>query len=70
MVWLKCSGAYNLMTTNPGYYELLKRNTIDYPSGASFQIEKDLTRTFPHEKDPQKLEEMTSRVRNVLQAYV
>lgn len=30
--WLKCSGAYNLMQSNPGYYELLKRNSIDYPN--------------------------------------
>ena len=25
-VWLKCSGAYNLMLQNPGYYELLVKN--------------------------------------------
>jgi hypothetical protein len=25
-VWLKCSGAYNLMLQNPGYYELLLKN--------------------------------------------
>jgi hypothetical protein len=25
-VWLKCSGAYNLMLMNPGYYQLLLKN--------------------------------------------
>lgn len=36
LVWLKCSGAYNLMLTNPGYYDTLKQTKLDYPSAAYF----------------------------------
>jgi hypothetical protein len=68
-VWLKCSGAYNMMLTNPGYYELLLANKIDYPNPTIHQIEIDLNRTYPDEKDPKKLENLTTPLRNVLTAY-
>jgi hypothetical protein len=47
--WLKCSGAYNQMLNNPGYYEMLKKQAINYPSPSLQQIEVDLRRTFPDE---------------------
>jgi len=68
-VWLKCSGAYNMMLTNPGYYELLLANKIDYPNPIIHQIEIDLNRTYPDEKDLKKLENLTTPLRNVLTAY-
>ena len=69
-VWLKCSGAYNQMLSNPGYYELLLANKTDYPNPAIQQIEIDLNRTFPSEKDPENLISLTTPLRNVLTAYV
>lgn len=30
--WLKCSGAFNQMLNNPGYYETLKNSSIAYPN--------------------------------------
>ena len=68
-VWLKCSGAYNMMVTNPGYYELLLANKIDYPNPTIHQIEIDLNRTYPDEKDSKKLENLTTPLRNILTAY-
>ncbi len=44
------------MLTNPGYYDLLLANSIDYPSPSLHQIETDLRRTYSDEKDLEKLE--------------
>lgn len=30
--WLKCSGAFNQMMSNPGYYASLKKHSLDYPN--------------------------------------
>lgn len=30
-IWLKCSGAYNRMIMNPGYYRLLRNSKLNYP---------------------------------------
>ena len=54
--WLKCSGAYNMMLTNPGYYAKLLKTQLHYPNQLSYQIEIDLKRTFPEESDPDRVE--------------
>jgi hypothetical protein len=58
------------MLTNPGYYELLLANVVDYPSPSLQQIETDLRRTYTEEKDPEKLEQKIVPLRRVLVAYV
>lgn len=58
------------MLSHPGYYELLLANKIDYPNPSIHQIELDLNRTYTDEKDPVKLEILTTPLRNVLSAYV
>ena len=44
-MWLQCSGAYNRMITNPGYYEALKNTTLRYPHSGPQEMEKDLRRS-------------------------
>ena len=69
-VWLKASGAYNLLNSNPGYYEQLKNLSLLYPNPAIQQIELDLRRTYPDELDLEKVERDIIPLRNVLSAYV
>jgi hypothetical protein len=69
-VWLKSSGAYNLMLNNPGYYQQILKHAVNYPNPNLQQIELDLKRTYPEERDPVKLEKLTGTLRNVLSAYV
>ena len=69
-LWFKCSGAYNQMNNNPGYYEMLKKHSLIYPNPLQQQIELDLKRTYPDELDVEKLENDIIPLRNVLNAYV
>jgi hypothetical protein len=67
--WLKCSGAFGLMQSNPGYYQALRQCGIKYPNPSALQIELDLRRTFPNEaKD--KIADLILPLRNVLCTYV
>lgn len=43
---------------------------MTYPNPCLYQIEKDLTRTFPNIKDPQQMNQLVVPLRNVLSAYV
>ena len=67
--WLKCSGAFGLIQSNPGYYEALKYSGIKYPNPSIYQIELDLRRTFPNES-PEKINELILPLRNVLCTYL
>ena len=64
----KC-GAKKLMDANPGYYQSLKHNFLEYPNPCFDQIDIDLKRTFfdmPQFATPEREEMM----RNVLYCYV
>ena len=69
-LWLKCSGALGQKISNPGYYESLKANAINYPNPSFHQIELDLARTYPHITDEETLSKYTTPLRNVLYAFV
>lgn len=58
------------MLSNPGYYEQLKQQAVNYPSPAQQQIEVDLRRTYPDETSVDKLEQDIIPLRNVLCAFV
>lgn len=58
------------MTSNPNYYQQLIAQAIAYPNPATIQIQLDLKRTFPLEKDPDTLSKLTGPLNNVLCAYV
>lgn len=45
MLWTLCSGASNMIDTNPGYYEALKKYKILYPHPGHCDVEKDLKRS-------------------------
>ena len=55
---------------NPGYYEALTKSKIFYPNPSFQQIELDLRRTYPQQKDKQQLEKDVNVLRRVLNAYV
>ena len=71
-IWLKCSGALGMMKSNKGYYETLKTsfNEFNYPNPQFNQIEIDLKRTFPNQKNPEQMEKDIIPLRNVLTSYV
>lgn len=56
--------------SNPGYYEALTKSKIFYPNPSFQQIELDLRRTYPQQKDKLQLEKDISVLRRVLNAYV
>lgn len=67
-LWLKCSGAWNRLHSNPGYYDALKHSNIVYPSPIPAEIEKDMRRTFGCTGDPNQVEKDINAMRNVLVA--
>ncbi len=46
------------------------KHAVNYPNPNLQQIELDLNRTYPEEKDQEKLKKLTGTLRNVLSAYV
>jgi hypothetical protein len=56
------------MLTNPGYYQRLLQHGFHYPNPQLYQIELDLGRTFPNEKE--KAAELIVPLRRVLGAFV
>ena len=56
------------MSDNPGYYERLIHNFVEYPNPHFNQIELDIKRTFP--EDPFFAEKSTlDSLRNILTAF-
>ena len=64
-VWMDKCGAKKLMDANPGYYQSLKNNFLEYPSPCFDQINIDLTRTFANDKQ-MKTPEKEEQMRNIL----
>jgi hypothetical protein len=62
-MWLKCSGALQMINNNPGYYLALLAKGLDYPHPGSTEIQKDIVRSQVSEKT---IEQM----RNVLTAFI
>jgi hypothetical protein len=56
------------MDSNPGYYQSLKDNFLDYPNPIYQQIELDLKRTFPNDKN-HATPEKEMQMRNILYSY-
>jgi hypothetical protein len=68
-LWMNKCGAKKLMDANPGYYQSLKNNFLQYPSPWFDQINIDLKRTLANDKllkTPEKEEQM----RDILYWYV
>lgn len=60
-IWMDKCGAKRLMDSNPGYYQSMKDNFLEYPNPSFHQIDLDLKRTFPENKEqfpPEKIEQM------------
>lgn len=55
---------------NPGYYEALTKSKIFYPNPSFQQIELDLKRTYPQQRDKDKMERDIIVLRRFLYAYV
>ena len=67
-IWMDKCGARALMDSNPGYYQSLKDNFLDYPNPIYQQIELDLKRTFPNNKN-HATPEKEMQMRNILYSY-
>jgi len=68
LIWSCCSGAKNMIETNPGYYEALKNNKILYPHPGHGDVEKDLKRSGLGSQEG-KADQITM-MRNILGAFI
>lgn len=68
-IWMDKCGAKRLMDSNPGYYQSLLDNFLEYPNPSFHQIELDLRRTFSDMKEHNH-PEREQQMRNILRAYV
>lgn len=70
-LWLKSSGAWEQILSNPGHYDSLVASLTElrYPTPLPNEIEKDINRTFGVGYDPERIEEDKKKLRRILNAY-
>lgn len=69
-LWLKASGALGQILSNPGYYESLCNQPMNYPNPDFTQIRLDVDRSYSSVKDRAMRAKKEQNLTNVLNTFI